>query len=84
MGRHLVLECPVNEEARKANINEARTWEDLDDKAMVRKREWNVKAFFGKATSSKGWGDKHGAKWHSRISFVLASSASRRRGGFSS
>ena len=54
--RHLVFECPVNEEVRKANINGARTWEDLDDKAMMRKGEWKVEAFFGKATSSKGWG----------------------------
>ena len=27
----------------------------LDDKAMIRKREWKVEAFFEKATSSKGW-----------------------------
>ncbi len=38
-GWHLVFECPVNEEVRKAKINGARTWEDLDDKAMIRKGE---------------------------------------------
>ena len=53
---HLVFECPMNEEVLKANINGARTWKDLDDKATIRKGEWNVEAFFGKATSSKGWG----------------------------
>ena len=53
-GWHLEFECPVNE-ARKADINGARTWEDLDEKAMVRKGEWTVEAFFGKAASSKGW-----------------------------
>ena len=52
-GWHLVFECLVNEEVRKAKINGARTWEDLDDKAMIRKGEWNVEAFFGKATLSK-------------------------------
>ena len=46
----------MNEEARKANINGARSGEDLDDKAIIRKREWNVEAFFGKATLPKGWG----------------------------
>ena len=30
---------PVNEEARKANISGAGTWEDLDNKAMIRKGE---------------------------------------------
>ena len=55
-GWHLVLECPVNEEAREAKIKGARTWEDLEeDKAMTRKREWKVEAFFGKVISSKGW-----------------------------
>ena len=39
-GWHLTFECPVNEEVRKANINGARTWEDLDDKARIRKGEW--------------------------------------------
>ena len=29
----------MNEEVRKANINEAQTWEDLDDKAMIKKGE---------------------------------------------
>ena len=38
-GRHLVFECPVNEEARKANISGAKTWEDLNNKAMIRKGE---------------------------------------------
>ena len=52
----IVFECPVNEEVRKATINGAQTWEDLDDKAIIRKGEWKVEAFFGKATSSKGWG----------------------------
>ena len=46
----------MNEEAHKANINGAQKWEDLDDKAMIRKGECNVEAFFGKATLSKGWG----------------------------
>ena len=36
-GDGLVFECPVNEEACKANIDGARTWEGLDDKAMIRK-----------------------------------------------
>ena len=31
-GWHLVFECPANEEARKAYIQEAQTWEDLEDK----------------------------------------------------
>ena len=43
-GWHLVSECPVNEEVRKANINEARRWEDLGDKAMVRRGEWMVES----------------------------------------
>ena len=51
---HLAFECPVNEEVHKANINGAGTWEDLDDKVMIRKEEWKVEAFFGKATSPKG------------------------------
>ena len=55
-GWHLAFECPVNEEIRKAYINGAQTWEDLDDKVKSRKGEWNMEAFFGKATSSKGWG----------------------------
>ena len=55
-GRHLAFEFPVNAEVRNANINRARTWEDLADKVMIRKGEWKVEAFFGKATSSKDWG----------------------------
>ena len=56
-GWHLVFECPVNEEAREeAMIKGARTWEDLENKAMIRKGNWNVEAFFGKVISSKGWG----------------------------
>ena len=51
-----MFECPVDEEARKANISGAKTWEDLDNKAMIRKAEWKVESFFGKATTSKGWG----------------------------
>ena len=46
-GWHLIFECTVNEKARKANINGARTWEDLDDRAMVKKGKWNVDAFSG-------------------------------------
>ena len=52
-GWHLAFECPVNEEIRKANINGARTWEDLDDKAMIRKGEWMVEAFFGNIKKTK-------------------------------
>ena len=55
-GWHLVFECPVNEEVRKVNTDGARTWEDLDDKAMVRKGEWNVEAFFWKGDLIEGWG----------------------------
>ena len=55
-GRHLVFECPVNGKAREAEIKGAQTWEDLDDKAMIKKGEWKVEAFFGKVISSKGWG----------------------------
>ena len=55
-GWHLVFECPVNREARETNIKGARTWEDLEDKAMIRKGEWKVEAFFGKVITSKGWG----------------------------
>ena len=43
----LAPECPVNEEARKANINGAQRWEDQDDKAMIREGERNVGVFFG-------------------------------------
>ena len=52
---HSTFECPVNKEARKANISGAKTWEDLDNKAMIRKGEWEVEPFFRKATTSKGW-----------------------------
>ena len=55
-GWHLVFECPVNEEAREAMIKGARTWEDLEDKGMIKKGKWKVEAFFGKVISSKGWG----------------------------
>ena len=55
-GWHLVFECPVNKEAREAKITGARTWEDLEDKARIRKGGWKVEAFFGKVISSKGWG----------------------------
>ncbi len=55
-GWHLVFECPVNEEAREEKIKGARTWEDLEDKAMIKKGEWRVEAFFGKVFSSRGWG----------------------------
>ncbi len=55
-GWHLVSECPVNEEVRKANINGARTWEDLDDKAMTRKGEWKVEAIFRKAPHRRAGG----------------------------
>ena len=36
-GRHLVFECPVNKEAPEAKIRLARTWEDLEDKARIKK-----------------------------------------------
>ena len=55
-GRHLVFECPVNKEVRKAYISGAKTCEDLDNKAMIRKGEWKVESFFGKVNTSKGWG----------------------------
>ena len=46
----------VNRETRETKIKGARTWEDLEDKAMIKKRGWKVEAFFGKVISSKGWG----------------------------
>ena len=55
-GWHLIFECPVNKEAREAKIKGARTWEDLEDKAMIREGDWKVEVFFGKVISSKGWG----------------------------
>ena len=55
-GWHLVFECPVNGEARAENISGAKTWEDLDNKAMIRKGEWKVESFFGKVIIPKGWG----------------------------
>ena len=45
-----------NKEAREAKIKGARTWEDLEDRARIRKEGWKVEAFFGKVASSKGWG----------------------------
>ena len=54
-GWHLGFECPVNKEARKANIDGARTWEDLDNKAKIKKGEWKVESFFEKAITSEGW-----------------------------
>ena len=53
------FECPVNKEAREAKIRGTRTWEDLEDKARIRKGGCKVEAFFGKVISSKGW-DKDG------------------------
>ena len=38
-GWHLVFECPVNRETRETKIKEARTWEDLEDKAMIKMSE---------------------------------------------
>ena len=55
-GWHLVFECPVNKKAREAKIRGARTWEDLEDKARIRREGWILEAFFGKVISSKGWG----------------------------
>ena len=67
-GSHLVFECPENEEARKRYINGARTWEDLDDKTLIKEGEWKVEASLEmlsprkaqckkkKKNSSKGWG----------------------------
>ena len=55
-GWHLVFECPLNKEARETKIRGVRTWEDLEDKARIRKEGWKVEAFFGKVISSKGWG----------------------------
>ena len=55
-GWHLVFECPVNKESRKANINGAHTWEDLDNKERIKERGWKVEAFLRKAYSSRGWG----------------------------
>ena len=49
-----MFECPVNEKARKANINSAKTLEDLDNKAMIRKGEWKVESLFRKAMTSNG------------------------------
>lgn len=54
-GLHLVFECPINEEAREKYINGAKSWEDLDNKELIRKEEWKVESFFGKAITSKGW-----------------------------
>ena len=59
-GRHLVFECPVNEEVRKANINGARTWEDLDDKAMIRKGSGMWKLSLGRQLYRRA-GDRHGS-----------------------
>ena len=56
----------MNEEVHKANINGARTWEDLDDETKT--GEWKVEAFFGKVTSSKGW--ELGWAGHSRVPLV--------------
>ena len=53
---HLVFKCPVNEKARKKYISGAKTWEELEDKTLIRMGEWKVESFFGKAISSKGWG----------------------------
>ena len=47
-GWNLVSECSVNKEAREAKIRGMRTWEDLEDKARIRKEGWKVEAFFGK------------------------------------
>ena len=55
-GWHLVFECPVNKESRKANIDGAQTWEDLDNKERIKGGGWKVEVFFGKASSPKGWG----------------------------
>ncbi len=49
----MVFECTVNEEASKANINGAKTWEDLDNKALIRKGERKIESFFGKVITSK-------------------------------
>ena len=53
-GWHLVFECPVNEEARKENIDGAQAWEDLDDREQIKEKGLKVEAFFRKANSSKG------------------------------
>ena len=53
-GWHLTFECPVNKDIRKAMINGARTWEDLEDKKRAEKRKWKVATFFSKAISSRG------------------------------
>ncbi len=38
-GWHLMFGCPVNTEEREAKIKGARIWEDLENKAMIRKGE---------------------------------------------
>ena len=53
-GWHLVFECPVNKESRKANIDGTQTWEDLGNKGRIKERGWKVEAFFRKVPSSKG------------------------------
>ena len=45
---HLVFDHTTNEGARKAYIKGALTWEDLDDKRIIRERVWNVKASLGR------------------------------------
>ena len=55
-GRHIVFGCPLNNEAREAYIRGANSWEDLDDKAMIKEGGWKVEAFFGKAITSEGGG----------------------------
>ncbi len=52
----MVFECPVNKEEREAKIREAWTWEDLEDKARIRKEGWKVEALYVKVILSKGWG----------------------------
>ena len=55
-GWHLMFECPVNKEEREAKKRGAWTWEDLEDKARIKKEGWKVEGFIGKLISSKGWG----------------------------
>ena len=55
-GWHLTLEWPVNQDIRERAISGARTWEELEDKGMIKKRKWKVATFFSKAVSSRGWG----------------------------
>ena len=45
-GWHLLFECPVNRDSRKANIDGAQTREDLYNKERIKEGGWKVETFF--------------------------------------